>query len=254
MGNESQKQMTSPQPDPTSCQYEQRQPTNRLGTVWIRRWLRANGAPPKLYASQESQAEGWKDDWWPGRYQLNDFKAKQARISALGHAMIHQRNGSFVDQDSESCLYHIEHVYIQSLQSWDPSYPVSFVGDMWTPLVEKTWEEYCDVSNYGTNTRSMVPKRLLSSFSWILCLEPVNWLGLGCCLDRWVGLVSLDVCRQHPLSFLQPQPLTFRQQKTVRYETVFNTEMQRIDGNCQCPLQATELGFHTLHYMTWKIH
>ena len=161
---------------------------------------------------------------------------------------------AFFDQDSESCLYHIEHVYIQSLQSWDPSYPVSFVGDMWTPLVEKTWEEYCDVSNYGTNTRSMVPKRLLSSFSWILCLEPVNWLGLGCCLDRWVGLVSLDVCRQHPLSFLQPQPLTFRQQKTVRYETVFNTEMQRIDGNCQCPLQATELGFHTLHYMTWKIH
>ena len=135
-----------------------------------------------------SQAEGWKDDWWPGRYQLNDFKAKQARISALGHAMIHQRNGSFFDQDSESCLYHIEHVYIQSLQSWDPSYPVSFVGDMWTPLVEKTWEEYCDVSNYGTNTRSMVPKRLLSSFSWILCLEPVNWLGLGCCLDRWVWL------------------------------------------------------------------
>ena len=23
-----------------------------------------------------------------------------------------------------------------------------------------------------------------------------------------------------------------------RYETAFNTEMQRIDGNCQCPLQA----------------
>ena len=26
--------------------------------------------------------------------------------------------------------------------------------------------------------------------------------------------------------------------RTARYVTVFNTEMQRIDGNCQCPLQA----------------
>lgn len=24
----------------------------------------------------------------------------------------------------------------------------------------------------------------------------------------------------------------------LRYETAFNTEMQRIDGNCQCPLQV----------------
>jgi hypothetical protein len=52
------------------------QPTD-LEQLWIRRWLRANGAPPKLYASQGSQAEGWKDDWWPGRYQLNDFKGSK---------------------------------------------------------------------------------------------------------------------------------------------------------------------------------